>query len=241
MNTAARMESNGRPGHIHLSSTTASLLIEAGKEKWIVPREDLIHPKGKGEMQTYWLSLSSNSGSARGSSIHNCDVESTDESAIDTQFPELQNPETDRMVRWMTNLMFEQLQQLHTYEPVRGSPSLIPRQTQTNGDENMPLNAIEEIQDVLPVLPFELAQVEQRRELSTVVRDELADFVLTLSCLYQKHPFHNFSHAVQVSMSVVKLLSFATEASSDPLNQRFVKVANDPLIHLACTFAALIQ
>ena len=56
VNTAARMESNGVPGRIHLSQQTADKLVEEGKGHWIVPRKDLIDAKGKGKLQTYWMS-----------------------------------------------------------------------------------------------------------------------------------------------------------------------------------------
>jgi hypothetical protein len=59
MNTAARMESTGIRGQIRVSSSTADLLIEAGKKHWLTPRDELVTAKGKGEMQTFWVELSS--------------------------------------------------------------------------------------------------------------------------------------------------------------------------------------
>jgi class 3 adenylate cyclase len=55
VNTASRMESNGVGGKIHVSQTTADLLMAAGKTKWLVQRPELVTAKGKGEMQTYWV------------------------------------------------------------------------------------------------------------------------------------------------------------------------------------------
>jgi class 3 adenylate cyclase len=55
MNTAARMESNGAPGQIHVSQQTADELIAKGKSNWVSTRADKIIAKGKGEMQTYWV------------------------------------------------------------------------------------------------------------------------------------------------------------------------------------------
>lgn len=70
VNTAARMESNGQKGRIQVSQTTADLLVDAGKEKWLTARKDLIEAKGKGKMQTYWVSDVTNSdGSLRGSML----------------------------------------------------------------------------------------------------------------------------------------------------------------------------
>jgi len=43
MNTASRMESNGKPGSIQVSDTTAALLRAAGKSHWLKEREDRSH------------------------------------------------------------------------------------------------------------------------------------------------------------------------------------------------------
>jgi class 3 adenylate cyclase len=48
INTAARMESNSKPGWVMCSQKTADLLIAAGKERWITARPDLVDAKGKG-------------------------------------------------------------------------------------------------------------------------------------------------------------------------------------------------
>ena len=56
MNYASRMESLCIPGLIQISQDTASLLITAGHNNWITPRAELVYAKGKGEVQTYWLS-----------------------------------------------------------------------------------------------------------------------------------------------------------------------------------------
>ena len=55
MNTASRMESNGVGGRIHCSQETADELRAKGKDAWIVPREDKVTVKGKGEMQTFFI------------------------------------------------------------------------------------------------------------------------------------------------------------------------------------------
>lgn len=55
VNTAARMESTGETNRVQMSKSTADLLTQAGKGYWVKPRDDLVHAKGKGNVQTYWL------------------------------------------------------------------------------------------------------------------------------------------------------------------------------------------
>jgi class 3 adenylate cyclase len=57
INTAARMESNSCEGRIQLSETTAQLLFNANKRHWLIKRDDEVEAKGKGNLQTYWLSI----------------------------------------------------------------------------------------------------------------------------------------------------------------------------------------
>jgi class 3 adenylate cyclase len=55
VNTAARMESCGQMGRVHVSESTAALLQSAGKGGWVTRREDVVEAKGKGSLQTYWI------------------------------------------------------------------------------------------------------------------------------------------------------------------------------------------
>ncbi|KAK6750844.1 hypothetical protein RB195_002672 [Necator americanus] len=55
VNTASRMESNGRASHIHMSSAARNLLVENFPGHYdVVPRGETII-KGKGVMETYWV------------------------------------------------------------------------------------------------------------------------------------------------------------------------------------------
>jgi class 3 adenylate cyclase len=63
VNTASRMESTGERNKIQVSKSTADFLIEAGKSYWVKPREELVHAKGKGQVQTYWVVARTGAGS----------------------------------------------------------------------------------------------------------------------------------------------------------------------------------
>jgi len=51
------MESNGTPGKIQVSQSTADALIADGKEHWLVSRKEKVFTKGKGDLQTYFLEM----------------------------------------------------------------------------------------------------------------------------------------------------------------------------------------
>ena len=64
------MESNGQRDRIHVSQSTADLLIKAGKADWVSPREELVKAKGKGLMQTFWVKPRSKEFTATDSSMN---------------------------------------------------------------------------------------------------------------------------------------------------------------------------
>lgn len=51
VNMAARMESTGSKNRIHVSKETAALLTSDGKGHWIRSRDEIVHAKGKGDIQ----------------------------------------------------------------------------------------------------------------------------------------------------------------------------------------------
>ena len=57
VNFASRMESSGAPNKIQCSQATADKLEKAGKSHWLNQREDKVHAKGIGEIQTYWVRI----------------------------------------------------------------------------------------------------------------------------------------------------------------------------------------
>ena len=67
------MESTGCPGRIQVSQTTADLLISRGKGHWLTPREDKVIAKGKGEMQTYFVTTTVKTATTRNDSTEASD------------------------------------------------------------------------------------------------------------------------------------------------------------------------
>jgi class 3 adenylate cyclase len=52
---ASRMMDTPKPGRVHLSKNSTTLLLEAGKKRWIQARKELTMVKAQGEMQSSWL------------------------------------------------------------------------------------------------------------------------------------------------------------------------------------------
>jgi class 3 adenylate cyclase len=88
MNTASRMETNGLIGRIHVSDATAKALLDKGKAHWLEPRSDKVLVKGKGEMQTFWVSTRTNGSSGPRSSAGSLNV-SEDEFVMNDSPPNM--------------------------------------------------------------------------------------------------------------------------------------------------------
>ena len=143
MNTAARMESNGKPSKIHISEDTAQLLIAAGKPYWVVKREDKISAKGKGEMQTFWLlveqsSYNRSSSIASGASDSNTDTADywdavvAQPKEVETRHGEQElSVKIQRLVQWNASCL---LQKLEDVVAERGKSKLETSQVDITSD-----------------------------------------------------------------------------------------------------------
>jgi hypothetical protein len=76
------MESSGQGGRIHISEATAQTLRLASLYEWVSPREEMVNPKGKGLMQTYWAQAPLRSKSLS-SSGHSTDTPNLDDKSED--------------------------------------------------------------------------------------------------------------------------------------------------------------
>ncbi len=96
VNTAARMESTGKANFIHVSQTTADLLVVAKKEHWLEARAEKVDVKGKGMMQTYWV----DPRTAFSVSTHSSNVDTVQTETVHRN---------ERMIYWCTDIMAQLL------------------------------------------------------------------------------------------------------------------------------------
>ena len=130
MNTASRMESTGEANRIHISEETAKLLVAAGKEHWIMPRDQAVSAKGKGVLKTFWLKRSNGDGMERYS-------ESGVSSSHDTASLSLEEThKVSRLINWYAEVLFSLLKQIA--ERRKNIPSNNNKSNQTELDSPTP-------------------------------------------------------------------------------------------------------
>jgi class 3 adenylate cyclase len=218
MNTASRMESTGARDRVQVSTKTANLLIAGGKSHWVTPREDTVMAKGKGELQTYWLSMHSSAGAASVSSGSSGESESTDgdDGSVDDDGPSSAlmgiqvgglTSKDRRLIDWNVATLSHSLKAV-----------IMQRNSVQSGNSSS--NTIE---------PEAVSQLQS--------------YVTGIATMYRDNPFHNFEHASHVTMSVTKLLSRVVGTDDEQAGgSAFTDtIASDALTKLAATFAALIH
>jgi class 3 adenylate cyclase len=249
MNTASRMESHGIVGRIQLSQETADLLIAAGKESWLKPREEKVVAKGKGEMQTYWLSENSSMDSSERGSDSGYGVDANDmEYAV-------VSARVSRLIDWNVEVLNQMLRQILARRQTNLSKTGTPHQVKpfVRGDGTV----LEEVTEIITLREFDAATTKNQIDsdsiqLSKAAEAQLFDYVTTIASLYHENPFHNFAHASHVTMSVVKLMSRIValpdiEYDSDDTDRASILhdhtngITSDPLTQFACVFSALIH
>ena len=227
MNTTARIESLGEKNKVHLSEETANLLVAAGKDHWVTPREDKVAAKGKGELNTFWLRLKKNKNtSSPDSSAKDPDEEKQQSNKLRNIDSQNIDEERERFVKWVVDIMKLPLSELvgrRTALRTKSDPKEQLRRVEKEISRNEAM-AINEVKEVIWLPKYYDAKTQGNAgSVSPDVLSQLHDYVRTVAWMYRKNPFHNFEHACHVLMSCSKLLSRIV--SSDDENE--AKVLHD--------------
>lgn len=100
------MEQTGEVGHIQISPDTAKLLSDAGKSKWYEPREGKITVKGKGEIQTYYITRQSGADSKSMGSLDHSD--DSDEGLTTFRISD----KLSRLIEWNVDHLYDHLKMI---------------------------------------------------------------------------------------------------------------------------------
>ncbi|CAB9526134.1 Receptor-type guanylate cyclase gcy [Seminavis robusta] len=231
VNTAARMESNGKKECIHCSQETADILYEKGKGHWVHPRDERIVAKGKGELQTYWI-LPGGGESSMFDQSAMFDFEEEDEEEEEEKFhketaaieaalkgfpgtdEERENKvkwaqKNDSSIGWIVDLLFAEVKGIAWERKQLTEYDSDVDHWGKNSPEGRPVKWDYRLCNAI----FELADSTGQRGTKSwtvakdKVKDELKLFVLLLAFQYKEDaPFHNLEHACQALMAVEKML-----------------------------------
>ena len=254
VNTASRMETTGEKNRIHVSEATAELLRTAGKGNWISPRESLVDAKGKGSMQTYWVYTKGETTKSSGvASSTGSDTTDEQDGVNDVISQAEKQREHLRVVDWTVEVLQSLLKEVIAR---RRSMKVMPDDDynislEEEEIENRRVNPIEEVEDTFR-LPKYTPTKEDVDPSDIVINDEilkqLREFVMDISDTYNANPFHNFSHANHVTLSVVKLLKRIVapeedecEGNDKAVHDHTYGITSDPLTQLTVVLAALIH
>jgi len=183
MNTASRMESTGMPNKIQVSQETADLLTIEGKGHWLTQRKEPVIAKGKGELNTYFLS--SNSDSENEFSPQEVS-DAADEAAT-----------YDRIADWTVEVMAGLIKEIVTSRNNASTPrtprsklKLLERDVSLHNQAGK-LTVLDEVQEIIELPDFQ-AKSAKTRKVSDVALDpkvlrELRDYIRTIACMYHSN------------------------------------------------------
>jgi class 3 adenylate cyclase len=266
VNTAARVETSGMRGKIHISEQTASYIMAAGKSNWVTLREDVVEAKGKGVLQTYWLRnkapVKATSSQSPGSEAGDPDVQDNSGAPptaaalkkTAANCAQVQDKKIQRLVQWNNELLLQLLKQVvarrHALHGRKTASSALNSMASNIGNGSM---VVDEVAEIITMPEFEACGTNPATSTATVSEDamkQLHDYVAVIARLYRDNPFHNFEHASHVTMSVSKLLSRIVaprEEKGDEKSQEALLhdhtygITSDPLTQFAVVLSALIH
>lgn len=260
VNTASRMESTGAGNRIQLSETTAQLLIDAGRSDWVKHRDDEVHVKGKGVVNTYWLVKEIDQH------LPVREQKGTTDEVASSATPKiginvamsLDQSKNHRLVSWLAELMKEQLRRIAAQRQTRRLASFSWNAIDADSCILRGKTVLDEVVDAF-VMPKLNAKTFQYRVdpnsivISDDVHEQLYCFVHIIATKYRKNPFHNFDHASHVTMSAVKLLNRVAvpedievdannlgQVASD-LHEYTYGITSDAMAQFAVLFSTLIH
>jgi class 3 adenylate cyclase len=183
VNTASRIESLGKPDHIHLSTEAVDCLVKAGKSNWVVARDDTIDAKGKGVLKTYWLRSNkavptSTTHSSSEASVGNIDDIDATEVVTDATTA-LNDGKTQRLVEWNTEIL-ARLLKLIVARRATNSPKEAITLDEKSKFHQPNENILDEVKEIIRLPDFNAAcpvDKIQSVNLGKNVMDQLTSFV----------------------------------------------------------------
>jgi len=245
VNTAARMESNGRPNSIHCSQKTADRLFAAGKIAWLTKRDELVAAKGKGMMQTYWVEPKKGSGTYSSGDFTDTSGswdEPTEGEGLDLDSAFQISGKYDRLVEWSVGTFEDILRKVVAHRVASGEVGSTKVPVKWKG----PVPGTTARDEVSLAIPLPVADYDGASgfdvELPVAVSRQLRDFLSVVAHSSSASPFHNFQHACHVAMSLKQTMQHITSTNKAKTNEdQSLAFVLDPLGQAAIFFSGLVH
>ena len=206
VNTASRLEASGLPNRIHCSRETKELLVSKGKESWIISRDQHVHLKGVGALETFWVTPRVR----REGSVRSCQT-ATEASQHGVDEPDefddekrirVKHKRDLRLIDWNVQVLYSLLEEVAQHrvaldKPVAGRNLALTREEHKLANDRTG-TVINEMTQILEMPEFDARIVKNADKakvaIKPVVRQQLEHFVSTICGTYRDVPFHNFEH-----------------------------------------------
>ena len=210
------VESTSKPNKIQCSKETAEHLMQLGKGAWVHKRSDSVELKGKGTMETFWVSVrgdraesvvSAVSGAALPAlAAHQPNPTGTTNSRLFDAARATHSERAEGLIEWNCAVLLKLLREIKAVQMSKASAASKSQKVDTAKLEKqfacMPL---EEVREIVTLPAFDANSYKQDMdpeeiEIPRKVKGQLRKFVATISKLYRDNAFHNFEHASHVCM-----------------------------------------
>ncbi|KAG7367903.1 adenylate/guanylate cyclase [Nitzschia inconspicua] len=258
MNVASRIESTSAKNKIHLSEQTADLLMSAGKGDWIERRNRKIVAKGKGELQTFWLTTDGPKHlSPQVKMALPAISKFLQKAKIEPAFCEKKivgdvKGRVERLVDYNVKVMERLLKRVTaSRRHSHGEALFFVEQVVASYS---PETILKEAQEGVAFMPGWKRDNDPTDDvdLEQVVTRQLHLLVSKIAESYRDLPFHCFEHASHTTLSVTKLLasleatlaafgSQDTENWENRVNKRVCEMLTHPMSQFTLFFASMIH
>ena len=183
-NMFAQQESTGQANRIQVSRATADLLIASGKQHWVHRRHDSVHVKGKGILETFFITPPSRDAASS--------IELPDSPGVASVFA-ANEQQQERLVSWMVELFKRRVATIIAHQDPRKIGKCCPSDLIYRVPEGK--TSLDEVAEVIKLPTFDAAAAERAEnrgevELSDTLVTQLKEIVTAIAASYQNNPFH---------------------------------------------------
>ncbi|CAB9497323.1 cyclase soluble subunit alpha-3 [Seminavis robusta] len=242
----------GLTNEVHVSPETAELVKKAQRDKWLVPRENLVSFMGKIPQQTYLVQIRTES---RGSMAK-------EEAQAGLLSGNVDLGKRERLIEWNVEVLSGLLRS------IMARRAAMDHQNQERAlptGKGLPKSrmVLDEVAEIIALPKFDAETFKNEVDPDSIDLDpdvvhQLADLVTKIAAMYRHNPFHCFEHASHVTMSVMKMMSRIVDpekvAAQHEMNAKGKRksmrkelhdhtfgITSDPLSLFACAFSAMIH